>query len=104
MKKTKTNLKTYCISHKYDKNLDKLELIKIGSGAFKKNYPTHWLNDSNGLKNISNKNLNYGSLTSIYWIWKNEIKNLKSNSYIGICHYRRFWLKRKIFYISRLFN
>ena len=75
MKKNKSNLSTYCISHKYDKKLDKLQLKLIGSGAFKKNFPAHWLNDAEGIKNISKKNYNYGSLTSIYWIWKNDIKN-----------------------------
>ena len=93
MKKNKTNLTTYCISHKYDKKLDKLNLKLIGSGGYKKKFPSHWLNDAKGKKNISKKNYNYGSLTSIYWIWKNDIKLIKSNNYIAISHYRRFWLK-----------
>ena len=92
MKKTKSNLRTYCISHKYSKSLDKLKLIKIGSGAYKKNIlliglMIRWV------KIIFLKNSSYGTLTSIYWIWKNEIKKLNKNDYIGICHYRRFWLK-----------
>ena len=41
------------------------------------------------------KNRSYGTLTSIYWIWKNDINDLGPNDYIGICHYRRFWLKEK---------
>ncbi len=93
MKKSNKNLTTYCISHKYDKKLDKLNLKLIGSGAFNKKFPSHWLNDAKGKKNISKKNYNYGSLTSIYWIWKNDIKFIKSNDYIAISHYRRFWLK-----------
>ena len=44
-------------------------------------------------KFLSKKNLNFGTLTSIYWIWKNELKNYKNDQWIGICHYRRFWLK-----------
>ena len=95
MKKIKPNLKTYCISHEYISNLDKLNLNIIGSGAFKKKFPNHWLTDAKGKKNISKKNFNYGTLTSIYWIWKNDINNLNSNDFIGICHYRRFWLKKK---------
>ena len=95
MNKIKSNLKTYCISHEYISNLDKLNLNVIGSGAFKKKFPNHWLNDAKGKKNISKKNFNYGTLTSIYWIWKNEINNLKSNAFICICHYIRFWLKKK---------
>ena len=34
-------------------------------------------------------------MTSIYWIWKNELPKIKKNQWIGICHYRRFWLKSK---------
>jgi len=95
MRKNKVNLTTYCISHKYSNKLDKLNLRLIGSGAFKKKYPSHWLNDAMGKKNISKKNDNYGSLTSIYWIWKNDLRLIKFNNYIGISHYRRFWLKKK---------
>jgi len=94
MIKKKINLVTYCISHKYYKYLDKLNINIIGSGAFYKEYPNFWLNDNVG-KNISKKNKNYGSLTSIYWIWKNHLKRFNSNDYISICHYRRFWLKKK---------
>jgi len=95
MKRIKSNLIIYCISHKYIKKLDKLGIKLIGSGGKKNKFPSHWLNDSLGKKNISVKNYNYGSLTSIYWIWKNDIRNIKSNDYIGISHYRRFWLKEK---------
>ena len=88
-------LRTYCISHKFLRQLDSLGLKIIGSGAYKKKYPIHWLNDYKGTKNISKKNRSYGTLTSIYWIWKNDINDLGPNDYIGICHYRRFWLKEK---------
>ena len=92
MNKMITNLNNYCISHDYINYLDNLNLNIIGSGGYKKKYPSHWYNDSRG-KNISKKNKNFGTLTSIYWIWKNKIQNMKSDDYIGICHYRRFWLK-----------
>ena len=94
MKKNKTNLTTYCISHTYSKKLDNLNLNLIGSGASKKKFPKNWLNDAKGKRNISKKNYNYGSLTSIYWIWKNDIKFIKSDNFIAISHYRRFWLKK----------
>ena len=93
MKNNKTNLTTYCISHEYSKKLNNLNLKFIGSGGSKKKFPLDWLNDAKGKKNISKKNHNYGSLTSIYWIWKNDIKFIKSDSFIAISHYRRFWLK-----------
>lgn len=94
MKKIKKNLTNYCISHEYIKYLDTLKINVIGSNGFKKKYPTHWLNDATGI-NISKKNLNFGTLTSIYWIWKNKINNHDKNNYISINHYRRFWLKEK---------
>ena len=93
MTKIKTNLVNYCISHKYFSYLDKLNFHVIGSGGYKKKYPKHWLNDAKG-NNISKKNKHYGTLSSIYWIWKNHIKKLKSDDFIGISHYRRFWLKK----------
>lgn len=37
--------------------------------------------------NISDKNCYYGELTGVYWVWK----NMRTNGYIGICHYRRYF-------------
>ena len=95
MIKKKSNLTTFCISHKYIHFLDNLDLNIIGSGSYKKKYPKNWFKDNGNRDNISNKNKNYGTLTSIYYLWKNKIKTIKKNNYIGICHYRRFWLKKK---------
>ncbi len=95
MNKKKSNLTTFCISHKYIKFLDSLDLNVIGSAGNKFDYPKNWLKDSSGKKEISSKNPNYGTLTSIFWIWKNKTKYIKANEYVGMCHYRRFWLKEK---------
>lgn len=95
MNKKKSNLTTFCISHKYIKFLDSLDLNVIGSAGNKFDYPKSWLKDNSGKKEISSKNPNYGTLTSIFWIWKNKTKYIKANEYIGMCHYRRFWLKEK---------
>ena len=90
------NLKTYCITGENINHLKNLNLKVIVGGACnkKEKFPKNWLQD-NLNNNISAKNKNFGSLTSIYWIWKNELKKYKENTWIGISHYRRFWLKDK---------
>ena len=91
------NLNLYCITHKYFKFLENLNLKIIVGGSYynKSKFPKKWLLDKTK-KNIAKKNINYETLTSIYWIWKNEIKKYNKNDWIGICHYRRFWLKKKL--------
>ena len=44
--------------------------------------------------NISNKNMSFNELTAVYWAWKNYDK-LGNPDYIGLCHYRRYFLFRK---------
>ena len=39
--------------------------------------------------NISKLNCYYGELTGMYWMWK----NLPQEGNVGVCHYRRFFLK-----------
>lgn len=43
--------------------------------------------------NISDKNPNYCELTAIYWAWKNLTKIYPNVKYIGISHYRRYFIK-----------
>lgn len=38
--------------------------------------------------NISALNMYYGELTGLYWAWK----NVRNTEYIGLCHYRRYFL------------
>lgn len=60
----------------------------IGVGEYGKDNKKDILSDSTGT-NIAEKNPNYCELTAIYWLWKNY--NLPD--YIGICHYRRFFVE-----------
>lgn len=46
-----------------------------------------YLKDNTG-DNISAKNSRYSELTGLYWIWKNHA----DTDYIGLCHYRRYFL------------
>jgi len=48
--------------------------------------PLEMAGDNTG-DNISSKNQSYCELTSLYWAWK----NFDSVSYIGFCHYRRYF-------------
>lgn len=48
--------------------------------------------------NISYKNKNFCELTGIYWMWKNN--NIKDEEIIGLCHYRRYFIKN-IFSVKR---
>ena len=43
-------------------------------------------------KNISNLNKYYAEFTGFYWIWKNQLSNLKDDDLIGNCHNRVLWL------------
>lgn len=49
------------------------------------------LGDNTG-DNISEKNKNFCELTVLYWAWKNIKKLYPNLEYIGLCHYRRFFV------------
>tara|TARA_B100000073_G_scaffold339346_1_gene337651 strand:- start:986 stop:1798 length:813 start_codon:yes stop_codon:yes gene_type:complete len=86
----------YCITSKYHHYLNDLKIKIILSGAEQKDldeYPNDWIKDNEGI-NISKKNSHFGTLTSHYWLWKNKLKSYEDNDFIGINHYRRFWIKK----------
>lgn len=72
----------------------------IGVGKYGIENVPHILNDAVG-DNISKKNSNYCELTAIYWLWK----NYELPDYIGICHYRRYFVEgffSKIYKIEKI--
>jgi hypothetical protein len=64
--------------------------IPIHAGKIISDLKLNYQGDNTG-ENISHKNPSYAELTTIYWAWK----NLKDINYIGICHYRRYFLFNK---------
>ena len=87
-------MKIFCIDiHKENYNkIKKLNYIPVGLGNEK--FDENWVRDNTG-DNISYKNPYYGEYTFHYWFWKNELKDIKENEWIGFCAYRRFWANRK---------
>ena len=71
--------------------INKLNYFPVGLGD--KKFDNYFLSDKDG-NNISHKNSNYGEYTFHYWIWKNNYK-FSSNTWIGFCQYRKFWVKEK---------
>lgn len=55
-----------------------------------------YMGDDTG-DNISAKNPYYSELTGLYWLWK----NIRSTEYIGLCHYRRYFLNENNRIMSR---
>ena len=89
------NLKIFCISLSND-HLDIIENqeytpVGLGDGVFSK----RWMRDISG-ENISEKNKYFGEYTFHYWFWKNMLNNMKENTWIGFCQYRKFWKKNEI--------
>ena len=83
-------LKIYCVTNERIKYLEdtKLVLAGVGKKKFSKNYTTCLRG-----KNIQHKERNYSELTFHYWFWKNQLIKCKSDTWIGFCQKRRFWLK-----------
>ena len=86
-------LHIYCVTNERVKYLEdtKLVLAGVGKKRFSKKYTTCLRG-----KNIQHKERNYSELTFHYWFWKNQLMKYKSDTWIGFCQKRRFWLKSNI--------
>ena len=103
-----TNLNIYCLSLKYYQIIDKLPSYIKPLGLGNEEYPKHWLTEKSG-NNIVNLNKYYGEYTGIYWVWKNQLKNMNDEDWIGTCQYRKLWLndfynKKQKFSIGSLYS
>lgn len=87
-----SKLKMFCCCHFYNNKIENPNLIPSGVGQ-KENFPSNWIRDNTG-DNISQKNKDFGELTFHYWLWKNSLDIFDKNDWIGLCQYRRFWLKK----------
>ena len=83
-------MRMYCITldnNHYEK-IKRLGYIPVGLGD--KKFSKKFESDNKG-DNISLKNPFYGEYSFHYWLWKNELKNLKDKEWVGFCQYRKFW-------------
>ena len=84
----------YCITihNSHYEKINKLSYIPVGLGE--NIFSVKFENDKNGL-NISHKNPFYGEYSFHYKIWKNEIRTLNDEKWIGFCQYRKYWSNNK---------
>ena len=89
------NLQMFCLTldNNHLKKIKKLEYIPVGLGE--SNFSEGWFTDKSGNDIIAHKNPYYGEYTFHYWIWKNYLKEIKTN-WVGFCQYRKFWSINKI--------
>ena len=59
-------------------------------GLGEKEFSSHWLRDNTG-DNISDKNPYYGEYSFYYWLWKNLLKEIENDTWIGFTGYRYHW-------------
>ena len=87
-----TKMEIYCVTNVELKHLEQLNLNLAGVGdkKFNRGYIS-----SLGGKNIQYKERNYSELAFHYWFWKNELKKIDKDLWVGFCQKRRFWLKSK---------
>ena len=84
-------IEIFCITDLEISFLENLGLNLVGVG--KKKFSKKYINCLGG-KSIQKKEKNYSELTFHYWFWKNKLSKYQSNTWIGFCQKRRFWLKK----------
>ena len=77
-----------CLNSHHLENLKKLNYVPVGLGE--KEFSSHWLRDNTG-DNISDKNPYYGEYSFYYWLWKNLLKEIENDTWIGFTGYRDHW-------------
>jgi len=84
-------VKIFIATHKEFLSPDDYRYIPIHVGSAGSDLMLNGQSDSIE-DNISEKNPTFCELTGLYWIWK----NYDLEGYVGLCHYRRFFLFRKL--------
>ena len=85
-------MKIYCITHRPIKDINKLGLIPFGVG--KSEFPSDYILENSG-ENIAYKNTSYSETSFHYWYWKNVLEKYDTDSWFGMCQYRRYFVKYK---------
>ncbi len=80
----------FVMTHKaYEEPRDRVyRSLQVGRAGKNADRTLPYTGDDTG-DNISDQNCFYGELTGLYWIHK----NYHDDDYIGICHYRRFYVR-----------
>tara|TARA_X000000950_G_scaffold70874_1_gene87931 strand:+ start:277 stop:1092 length:816 start_codon:yes stop_codon:yes gene_type:complete len=88
-----------CLHDHHLQNLKKLNYIPVGLG--KNGFSNDWLKDDTGI-NIAYKNTYYGEYSFYYWLWKNSLSAISSNSWIGFSGYRYHWAQSNNIHSDKL--
>ena len=95
-------LKVFVVTHiKPDRKINKKGYAYIGVGLRKNDLGCEYTDDQDLNNNISIKNDFYSELSAHYWIW-----NKAFYKYVGLMHYRRWFLDRnnKLFSVGKLIS
>lgn len=87
------NISIFVVMHKVieKKPMKGFKSLLVGAKNYKDDVPLNIEKDDSIKDNISEKNSNHCELTGLYWMWKNN--KIDDEEIIGLCHYRRYFLK-----------